>query len=287
MGITKIIARLSENFEWPGMRNDVTKFVSQCMDCQHTKYETKRLASLLCPLPVPQRPWEDLSLDFITGLPSYHGNIVILVVVDRFSKGIHLGMLPTTHKAHTVASLFMDIVGKLHGLPRSLVSDRDPLFISKFWQELFRHSGTQLRMSSAYHPQSDGQTEALNRVIEQYLRAFVHQKPKEWGKLLLWVEWSHNTAWNAATGTTPYEVTFGRKPFNFPDYITGSSTLDAVDELLTNRENTFQAIRKKLLKAQVRMKMIADTKRREVVYRTGNWVMLKLRPHRQVSAKGS
>ena len=161
------------------------------------------------------------------------------------------------------------------------------MFISKFWQELFRHSGTQLRMSSAYHPQSDGQTEALNRVIEQYLRAFVHQKPKEWGKLLLWVEWSHNTAWNATTGTTPYEVTFGRKPFNFPDYITGSSTLDAVDGLLTNRENTFQAIRKKLLKAQVRMKMIADTKRREVVYRTGNWVMLKLRPHRQVSAKGS
>lgn len=74
MGITKIIARLSENFEWPGMRNDVTKFVSQCMDCQHTKYETKRLAGLLCPLPVPQRPWEDLSLDFITRLPSYHGN---------------------------------------------------------------------------------------------------------------------------------------------------------------------------------------------------------------------
>ena len=74
MGITKIVARLSENFEWPGTRDDVAKFISQCMDCQHTKYETKRLAGLLCPLPVPQRPWEDLSLDFITRLPSYHGN---------------------------------------------------------------------------------------------------------------------------------------------------------------------------------------------------------------------
>lgn len=94
---------------------------------------------------------------------------MILVVVDRFSKGIHLGMLPPTHTALTVTSLFLDIVVKLHGLPHSLVSDRDPLFVSRFWQELFRESGTQLRMSSAYHPQSDGQTEVLNRIVEQYL----------------------------------------------------------------------------------------------------------------------
>lgn len=160
------------------------------------------MVGLLCPLPVPHHPWEDLSLDFITGLPPYHGNSVILVVVDRFSKGIHLGMLPSSHTAHAVASLFMDIVGKIHGLPRSLVSDRDPLFVSKFWQELFQLSGTQLRMSSAYHPQSDGQTEVLNKIIEQYLRAFVHRRSRTWGKLLLWVEWSHNTSWNVGTGST-------------------------------------------------------------------------------------
>ena len=97
-------------------------------------------------------------MDFIIGLPSYHGQTAIFVVVDRFSKGIHLGMLPTSHTAHMVASLFLNIVLKLHGLPRSIVSDRDPLFISQFWQELFRLSGTVLRMSSAYHPQSDGKS---------------------------------------------------------------------------------------------------------------------------------
>lgn len=110
------------------------------------------MAGLLCPLLVPHRPWEDLSLDFIVGLPSYQGNTVLLVVVDRFSKGIHLGMLPSNYSALMMASLFLDIVVKLHGLPRSLVSDRDPLFVSRFWQELFRASGKQLRMSSAYHP---------------------------------------------------------------------------------------------------------------------------------------
>jgi len=219
------------------------------------------------------------------GLPSFQGNTVTLVVVDRFSKGIHLGMLPTSHTAHAVACLFMNIVEKIHGLPRSLVSDRDPLFISRFWQELFRLSGTQLRLSSVYHPQSDGQTEVLNRVIEQYLRSFVHRRSGSWGKLLLWVEWSHNTTWNAATGSTPYEVTFGRKPFNFPEYLTGTSKVDAVDEMLTNREETFLLIRKKLLKAQELMKKYADHKRREVVYQPGEWVMIKLRPRRQISAK--
>ena len=143
----------------------------------------------------------------------------------------------------------------------------------------------QLRMRSAYHPQSDSQTKVLNRVIEQCLRAFVHGRPQEWGKFLLWVEWSHNTSWIAATGTTPFKITFGCIPFNFPEYIAGSSTLDVVDKMLTNREETFQAIRKKLLRAQERMKLTANTKRREVTYQPGDWEMLKLHSYRQVSAK--
>ena len=168
-GVTKTLARIMENFIWLGLREDVAQFVANCVKCQVTKYEAKKMAGLLCPLPVPHRPWEDLSLDFIVGLPSYQGNTMLLVVVDRFSKGIHLGMLPSNYSALMMASLFLDIVVKLHGLPRSLVSDRDPLFVSRFWQELFWASGTQLRMISPYHPQSDGQTKVLNQIIEQYL----------------------------------------------------------------------------------------------------------------------
>ena len=276
MGVTKTLAHLSETFCWPAMRTNVTQFVASCLDCQHTKYETKRLAGLLCPLPVPHRPWEDLSLDFIIGLPPYHRHTVILVVVDCFSKGTHLGMLASSHMTHAVACLFIDIMAKLHGLPRSLVSDRDPFFVSHFWQELFRLSGTQLCMSSAYHPQSDGQNEVLNRVVEQYLRAFVHQRPRTWGKLLPWVEWSHNTSWNVGTSTTPCEITFGHKSFNFPKYIIGTSNIDVVDDLLVNREETFHFIRKKLLKAQALMKQHADTRRKEVNYQPGDWVTLKL-----------
>ena len=138
------------------------KFVASCVDCQLVKYETAKPRGLLCPLPVPSQPWEDLSMDFIVGLPAYRGHTCIFVVVDHFSKGLHLDMLPSHHTAQSVAQLFMEIVGKLHGMPKSIVFDRDPLFVSRFWQTLFSLSGTKLRMSSAYHPQTDGQTEVTN-----------------------------------------------------------------------------------------------------------------------------
>ena len=174
MGIMKTMARVRENFTWASMKEDIQRHITNCITCQQIKTDHRHPPGLLCPLPVPARPWEDLSLDFISGLPPYRGNSVILVIIDRFSKGIHLGSLPSHHTAFSVAQLFMELSGKLHGMPRSLVSDRDPLFLSRFWQELFKMSGTKLRMSSAYHPQSDGQTEAMNKIVEQYLRAFVH-----------------------------------------------------------------------------------------------------------------
>lgn len=133
IGDAKTLAHLTENFYWPSLRKDVERFVASFVDCQHTKYETKKVVGLLCPLSIPCRPWEDLSLDFITGLPAYHDYTTILVVVDRFSKGIHLGMLPNHHTSHSMVILFMDIVIKLHGMPRSLVFNCDSLFISRFW----------------------------------------------------------------------------------------------------------------------------------------------------------
>jgi len=126
------------------MRSDVRTFVAAGETCQLTKYDNRKPAGLLCPLPVPYRPWEDLSMDFIVGLPTYKGHTSIFVVVDRFSKGLHLGMLPTKHSARKVAELFTSMVTRLHGLPRSIISDMDPLFVSRFWRELFELSGPSL-----------------------------------------------------------------------------------------------------------------------------------------------
>lgn len=104
MGIMKTMARLSDSFTWSGMKRDIQEFIVACLDCQHTKYETNRFTGLLCPLPVPARPWEDLSLDFIVGLPPYQGYTTILVVMDHFSKGVHLGMLSSQYTVHNVGS---------------------------------------------------------------------------------------------------------------------------------------------------------------------------------------
>lgn len=133
-------------------------------------------------------------MDFITHLPSSHGFATILVVVDRFSKGVHLGALPTHYTAYKVANLFLEVVCKHHRFPISIISNRNPIFISSFWSELFKLSGTSLCMSTAYHPQMDGQTEVMNRTLEQYLRSFVHQQPTEWHRFLALAEWSYNTS---------------------------------------------------------------------------------------------
>ena len=115
------------------------------------------------------------------GLPAYGGHTIVLVVLDHFSKGIHLGMLQSNYMTYIVAFLFMEIVAKIHGMPRNLVLDRDPLFISRFWKELFKLSGTKLCMSSTYHPLINEETGVLNCIVEQYMRAFVHQQPSYWG----------------------------------------------------------------------------------------------------------
>ena len=148
------------------MRQSVINYIAQCTICQQIKSATTVPAGLLQPLPIPEAVWDDITMDFITVLPVSRGMTTILVVVDHLSKYIHLGALPANFTAAKVAELFMEIVVKHHGFPKSIVSDRDPIFVSTFWRRLFELSGTKLSMSSSYHLQTDGQTEVVNRGLE-------------------------------------------------------------------------------------------------------------------------
>lgn len=149
-GVKRTLVRLTSS--WPKMHATVEAHVAACLVCQQTKYSTQPPAGLLQPLPIPNQVWEDISMDFITGLPPSRQYTAILVVVDRLTKSAHFGPLPAHFTASSVAALFMEMVVKYHGFPASIISDRDPLFLSKFWHNLFKLSDTSLHHSTAYHP---------------------------------------------------------------------------------------------------------------------------------------
>lgn len=165
------------------MHKDIHTFVSNRIICQQAKVATTSPVGLLQPLPIPSQIWEDLAMDFIMGLPSSKGFTVIFVVIDRLSKYAHFAPMKANYTSLSMAETFVDMVVKLHGILKSIVSDRDKVFTSKFWQHLFRLSGTMLAMSSFYHSQKDGQSEVLNKCLELYHCCFSFENPKSWSKM--------------------------------------------------------------------------------------------------------
>jgi len=170
------------------------EYVKICVVCQQTKYSTQPPTGLLQPLPIPSQIWQDIAMDFITGLPMTHGCSVIMVVIDRLSKFAHLIPLLANFTAAKVAEAFIKQVVSIHGLLQSIVSDRDKIFTSKFWEQCCTKHGISLARSFAYHPEIDGQTEVLNRCLEMYLHCFTQENPRDWYHLLSWAAYSYNTS---------------------------------------------------------------------------------------------
>ena len=222
-------------------------------------------------------------MDFIDGLPSSQGHTVIMVIVDRLSKYSHFVPLKHPYTAITVAKAFADNVVRLHGIPTSIISDRDKVFVSTFWKTLFNLQGTTLNMSSSYHPQTDGQTEVVNRTLEQYLRCFTSDQPKRWMEWLSWAEYSYNTSVHSVTQISPFEAVYRVPPPSILSYIPGTSKVQAVDELLRSRTDILQDLRHHLSIARNQMKVQADQHRREVNFDIEDYVYLKLQPYRQKS----
>jgi hypothetical protein len=211
-GIQKTLHRLRLSFYNPHMRRLVRDFVAGCTVCQRNKSEHLHPAGLLQPLPVPSSVWSDIAMDFIEGFPKVGGKSVVLTVVDRFSKYAHFIPLGHPYSANSVARAFFDEIVRLHGFPSSIVSDRDPIFTSDFWKELFRLAGVKLLLSSAFHPQTDGQSEVTNRTITMYLRCLAGDRPRTWIKWLPWAEFCYNSSFQTAIGLTPFQVVYGRPP---------------------------------------------------------------------------
>ncbi|XP_014660510.1 uncharacterized protein LOC105914201 [Setaria italica] len=276
-GVQRTLHRLRRDVHFPDMRRLVQDFVRACDTCQRYKSEHLHPAGLLLPLPVPQGVWTDIGLDFVEALPRVRGKSVILTVVDRFSKYCHFIPMAHPYTTESIAQAFFTDIVRLHGVPQSMVSDRDPIFTSTFWKELMRLMGTKLHMTTAFHPQADGQTEAANRVIVMYLRCFTGDRPRQWVRWLPWAEYVYNTAYQTSLRDTPFRVVYGRDPPTIRSYEPGETRVPAVARTMAEREEFLADVHYRLEQAQALQKKYYDKDHRPVSYVVGDFVLLRLR----------
>lgn len=216
-GRDRTYLRISRNYYWPRMGRDVARFVRSCDVCQRMKGDRPKQCPL-SPLDIPKQPWQSIGMDFSTGLPvSAQGNDTILTFIDRLTKQAHFVPTRATIDAEGTVDLYLQHVFRLHGLSESIVSDRDPRFTSEFYQRVFDRLGVKLKMSTANHPQSDGQTERAHRVIAQILRTVVNHRQNNWEEMLPWCEFAFNDMVQASTCETPFFLNYGFHPLSAPE----------------------------------------------------------------------
>lgn len=276
-GRDRTVALIKRGFYWPNMFHEVEQYVRSCLLCQQDKSVRRKPAGLLEPLPIPVRPWVSVSMDFITKLPEKDGYSSIMVVVDRFSK--YATFVPCKHpcEAPMAAQYFFSHVVKYWGIPLNIVSDRDTRFTSNFWIELFRLMGTKLLMSSAHHPQTDGQTERINGILEEYLRHYVLADQSNWPNLLDMAQFSYNMQKSASSRYTPFELATGRQPIAPHSVLSAYyHASPAPTVFMQNWKEKIDQAREYLLQAQARMKAEADEGRRPLELEVGQQVLLRI-----------
>jgi len=279
LGTAKTIRAVTQKFFWPGMQEDIKQYVRSCDACQRNKPSHQVSAGLLQPLSIPDSPWSDISMDLITSLPqSRSGFDAIVVFVDRLSKMIHAVATHTTCTASELAQIMLREVARHHGLPKSIVSDRDPRFIAHFWQSLWERLRTKLNMSTSYHAQTDGQTERANRTLEDALRSYVNSQQDDWDELLPLMEMAYNNSVQASTGFSPYFLNHGREMATCLSRSMESTNIPhsapAAGEMLRRWEEALSMAKEHIRQAQERQRKYADQHRRNVTFDIGDRVLL-------------
>ncbi|WVZ89047.1 hypothetical protein U9M48_035506 [Paspalum notatum var. saurae] len=270
-GSTKMYHDLKERFWWYGMKRAVAEYVAVCDTCQRVKAEHQRPAGLLQPLKIPEWKWEEISMDFIVGLPrTQKGYNSIWVVVDRLTKVAHFITVNTTYSGARLAELYISRIVCLHGVPKRIISDRGSQFTSRFWEQLHDSLDSKLRFSIAYHPQTDGQTERTNQILEDMLRACAIQYGTSWDKSLPYAEFSYNNSYQASLKKSPFEALYGRR---------------CRTPLFWNQTGEKQVFGPDLIRdveQQIKMKSYVDVRRRDLTFKVDDFVYLKVSPMRGI-----
>ena len=265
-GREKTLELLSRTFYWPAMNLHVAEYVASCRHCQQNKAANTKPSGLLCPGEIPTKFWQHVSLDFIVSLPTTtRGNDAVLVFVDKLSKMTHFEPCKTTITAEETAELFRHAVWRLHGLPEKLVSDRDSKFTGHFMKSLCEQLGIRMAMSTAFHPQTDGQTERMNRVLEDTIRNYVAPQQNNWDHFLDHAEFAINNSWQSSIKNTPFHAVYGQHPHT-PTTMSIRTKVPSVQKWLQSYEERVQHAQGCLKSAQDRQKIYADKNRKPVHY---------------------
>lgn len=261
-GVARMLSSLSRTYSWPDMRADVLKFVASCDSCQRVKIDTKAQAETLQPLPVPDRPWSIIGMNFIVKLPRSHSFDSVWVIVDHFTKGAHFIPCNESMNASDLAALFVQHFFRFHGLPDKIVSDRGPLFVSAFWLAVQKALHIKSAPSTAYHPQTDGQTERTNQTLETYLRHFSSHRQDDWVDWLPVAEFCFNNSTSASTKLTPFFSWQGFHPR--ANSFTAPSKVPKADEFVSLMETTQVQLVESLNHAKAVQARFYDAHAREV-----------------------
>uniref|UniRef100_A0A2N9IPW9 Reverse transcriptase n=1 Tax=Fagus sylvatica TaxID=28930 RepID=A0A2N9IPW9_FAGSY len=286
-GSTKMYRDLRETFWWNNMKREIAQFVEQCLTCQQVKVEHQRPSGLLQSLSIPEWKWEHISMDFVSGLPrSPKGHDAIWVIVDRLTKSAHFIPIQMNYSLDQLAQLYVEEIVRLHGIPVSIVSDRDPCFTSRFWKSLHKALGTNLNFSTAFHPQTDGQSERTIQIVEDMLRACVLDLKGSWANHLCLVEFAYNNSFQSSIGMAPYEALYGRKcrsPICW-DEVGVQKILGP--EIIQRTCEKVDLIHERLRIAQSRQKSYANKRRKDLEFKVGDMVFLRVAPMKGVMRFG-
>jgi transposase InsO family protein len=286
LGMDKTMERLARVAFWPHMERDVRQYVRTCDSCQRCKPSNLKPPGLLRSLPIPTQNWEGIAMDFIVRLPmTAAGHDAILTVVDRLTKMAHFIPTTTNVTAEQAAKQFFAGVVRLHGLPKSIVSDRDSKFTSAFWRELFKLTGTSLDMSTARHPQTDGQSERMNRTLEEMLRAYAVEAP-QWDDLLPALEFAYNDSAQDSTRHTPFFLNYGFHPHSPLGLLSQAQVVScpASRDYLARISSAADSAKRLLTAAQQRQATAYNRRRRDIAFKVGDQVMVSAEALKALSA---
>jgi len=256
-GRWKMAELIVRNYWWPGVTKEMGRYVDGCNACQRYKNQSEAPAGKLMPNVIPEKPWSHISADFITKLPLAQGYNAILVVCNCFSKMAHFIATMEKTSAEGLTKLFRDHIWKLHGLPESIISDRGGQFAAGMMKELNNLLEIQTKLSTAYHPQTDGQTERINQELEQYLRVFIDHRQEQWPDWLGTVEFVYNNKIHMATKTSPFKANYSQDPrMGFEGRRKGK--YEAVGKFIEKMKKIQEEAKAALGKAQEEMKKFRD-----------------------------